>query len=137
MTMEDRGPTNPDPGVMATRPATAPDATPRAVGLPRCAHSTAIHESAAAAVATWVTTKAEVASPPEARALPPLNPNQPNQSSAAPRMVMVRSCGAMRSVPYPFLLPTTSTAARAETPELIWTTSPPAKSRAPMFLIQP
>ena len=84
------GPTKPDPGVIATSPATAPDAAPRTVGLPRYAHSAIIHERAAAAVEIWVTTKAEVAREPDATALPPLKPNQPNQSRAAPKTVMVR-----------------------------------------------
>src|SRR5712675_1210207 len=33
------GPTKPDAGVMATNPATAPDAMPNTLGLPRLIHS--------------------------------------------------------------------------------------------------
>ena len=59
----DIGPTKPDPGVIATRPATAPLAAPKTVGLPLKIQSIAIHESAAVAVAIWVTTNADVARP--------------------------------------------------------------------------
>ena len=68
----------------ATRPATRPDARPSAVGLPRCTHSASIQLRAAAAAATCVAVKAEPANRPAARALPPLKPNQPNQSRPAP-----------------------------------------------------
>ena len=44
-----------------------------------------------------VTTKADVARDPEATALPPLKPNQPNQSRAAPRSVMVKLWGGIGS----------------------------------------
>src|SRR4030067_3668432 len=99
MMMADTGPTKPDAGVMATSPATAPDAAPRTVGLPRYAHWAIIHERAAAAVEICVTTKALVAREPDATALPPLKPNQPNQRSAAPRRVMVRLWGVLGSSP--------------------------------------
>src|SRR4030042_1259379 len=99
MRIADTGPTKPDAGVMATSPATAPEATPRTVGLPRYTHSAIIHERAAAAVEIWVTTKALVAREPDATALPPWTPNQPNQSSAAPRSVKVRLWGGMGSSP--------------------------------------
>src|SRR5206468_7230529 len=78
------GPTKPEAGVMATSPATAPLAAPSTVGLPRPSHSAPIHDSAAADVAVLVATKALVASPLAASALPALNPNQPNHRSAAP-----------------------------------------------------
>ena len=44
------GPTKPEAGVMATNPATAPDAAPKTVELPLCIHSAIIHERAAEAV---------------------------------------------------------------------------------------
>src|SRR4030043_1774962 len=99
MMMADTGPTKPEAGVMATSPATAPEATPRTVGLPRYTHSAIIHERAAAAVEIWVTTKALVAREPDATALPPLKPNHPNQRSAAPSRVMVRLWGGIDSSP--------------------------------------
>ncbi len=48
------GLTKPHAGVMATRPATMPEAMPSMDGLPRSAHSTNIHTRAAIAVATSV-----------------------------------------------------------------------------------
>src|SRR3989337_1379039 len=99
MMIEGRGATKPEAGVIATSPATAPEAAPRTVGLPLYAHSAIIHERAAAAVEICVTTKADVAREPEATALPPLKPNQPNQSRAAPRRVMVKLWGGMGSAP--------------------------------------
>src|SRR4030067_1945004 len=84
------GPTNPEPGVMATRPATAPLAAPRGVGLPRCSHSSIIQDRAAAAEGKWVTTKALAARPLLAKALPALKPNQPNHRRPAPVTVMGR-----------------------------------------------
>ena len=77
--------TNPQAGVMATRPATAPEARPTAVGFLNLIHSTSIHDRAAAAVAMWVLMNAAVATPSAASSLPALKPNQPNQSRAAPR----------------------------------------------------
>src|SRR5437899_4440656 len=88
--MAEIGPTNPEAGVIATSPATAPLAAPRTVGFPRYSHSTTIHASAAAAVAVLVTTNALVARGPAPRALPALNPNQPNQSIEAPNTVIGR-----------------------------------------------
>src|SRR5512140_3193163 len=105
MTRADRGPTNPEAGVIATRPATAPEAAPRTVGLPRFSHSVSIQEIVAAAVATWVTTKALVARAPELSALPALKPNQPTHSMAAPVTVNGRLCGGMGSEPKPRRFP--------------------------------
>src|SRR5512134_3685221 len=122
---------------MATSPATHPDAAPRTVGFPRWSHSTRTQERVAEAAATWVATKAEVDSSPAPSALPALKPNQPNQRMAAPRTVIGRLWGDMLSVPNPFRFPTTRAAARALTPEVMWTTVPPAKSRAPRFRIHP
>src|SRR2546430_15060022 len=97
--IEEMGPTKPDAGVIATRPATAPLAAPNTVGFPRYIHSAAIQANAAAAVAVLVTTKALVANAPALTALPALNPNHPNHSKLAPKTVMGRLCGAMVSFP--------------------------------------
>src|SRR5215470_8114188 len=91
------GATNPDAGVMATSPATAPLAAPSTVGFPRPSHSANIHDSAAAAVAVLVATNALDASALAASALPALKPNQPNQSSAAPARTKGRLCGGIGS----------------------------------------
>src|ERR1700747_1159121 len=84
MTNDAIGVTNPEAGVTATRPATAPDAAPRIVGLPARAHSANSQPSAAAAAAVFVLTNAVAASSLEEVALPALNPNHPTQSSDAP-----------------------------------------------------
>src|SRR4051812_45136271 len=84
MTIDEIGPTNPDAGVIATKPATAPLAAPNTVGLPRTAHSVSIQANAAAAAAVFVTTNALTARPFDAMALPALNPNHPNHRSEAP-----------------------------------------------------
>src|SRR5712692_3346566 len=131
MAMDESGPTNPDAGVIATSPATAPLAAPRTVGFPRYSHSATIHANAAEAVAVLVTTNALVASAPAATALPALKPNHPNHSIEAPKTVIGRLCGAMFSLPYPRRRPSTKAHANPETPELMWTTVPPAKSNAP------
>src|SRR5262249_20314275 len=89
------GETKPEAGVMATSPATSPDAKPRAVGLPLSPHSASIQLRAAAAAAICVTVKAEAASPLAARALPPLKPNQPNQSRPAPVNVRTMLLGCI------------------------------------------
>src|SRR5438093_9968615 len=102
------GATKPEAGVIATSPATAPLAAPSTVGLPLPSHSANIHESDAAAVAVLVATKALVASALAVSALPALNPNQPNQSSAAPTSTKGMLCGGIGSEPYPSRFPSTT-----------------------------
>src|SRR5256885_614478 len=97
MTNADIGPTYPDAGVIATSPATAPDAAPSVVGLPATNHSAVIHVNVAAAAPRCVATNAETASPFAASALPALNPNHPTHSSPAPVMVSGRLCGGIGS----------------------------------------
>src|SRR5258705_6242361 len=92
-------PMKPHAGVIATRPATAPDAAPSIDGLPLKIHSPNIHESTAAAVATSVLVNASAAMSPASSADPALNPNQPTHSSEAPIIVNVRLCGAIESLP--------------------------------------
>src|SRR5262249_24273747 len=137
MTRAPMGVTNPAAGVTATRPATAPDAAPSTVGLPRELHSVSIQPRAAAAAAVFVVEKACTASPLAASALPALKPNQPNQSQLAPITVTGRVGGGVGCWPEPLRLPMTSTAAKAETPDEMCTTVPPAKSRAPSLWSQP
>src|SRR5664279_3796679 len=87
------GLTKPQAGVIATRPATAPVTVPRIVGVPFCHHSISAQVNPAAAVAVLVAMKALAAMPLAARALPALNPNQPNHNSAPPRTVKGKLCG--------------------------------------------
>src|SRR5215831_12848314 len=137
MTKADNGLTKPAPGVIATSPATAPLAAPSMVGLPEWFHSANNHVSAAVAAAVLVVTNAFAARPLAFRALPALNPNHPTQSRAAPITAKGRLCGTINSVGKPRRLPITIAHTRAEIPELICTTVPPAKSRAPIAPIQP
>src|SRR6516165_2901894 len=125
-------PTKPDAGVIATSPATAPEAMPSTDGLPLTPHSVNAHDSAATAVASWVTTIAMPARPSAATAEPALKPNQPTHSSDAPTRVSVRLCGAIASLPYPMRLPSISAQTRPEMPALMCTTVPPAKSSTPL-----
>src|ERR1700675_4359304 len=95
ITIAAMGVTKPAAGVIPTSPATAPEAAPRTVGLPRELHSVNIQASAAAAVAVFVVRNAWAARPLAASALPALTPNQPNQSRLAPITVSGRLCGGM------------------------------------------
>src|SRR5580765_6121050 len=72
---------NAQAGVIATRPATAPDAAPTLVGRPSRIISTTSHANSAAPVANWVFMNAIPARLFAASADPALNPNQPNQSN--------------------------------------------------------
>src|SRR6476661_11245965 len=78
------GVTKPAAGVIATKPATAPEIAPRALGLPLRNHSAATHPMTAVAAAKCVATKALVARLPALSALPALKPNQPTHSKHAP-----------------------------------------------------
>ena len=80
---------------------------------------------------------ANAAKPFASSAEPALNPNQPNQSSEAPIIVIVRLCGGMLSRPKPTRLPSTIAPTRPATPALMCTTVPPAKSSAPQLQIKP
>src|ERR1700722_9485195 len=84
MTMEPPGSTKPEAGVIATRPATAPEIAPSTEGLPLAIHSANVQPSAAAAVAICVTDIAMPARPFAATAEPALKPNQPTHSNEAP-----------------------------------------------------
>ena len=84
------GPTKPQAGVMATRPATAPEAAPNIEALPLLRASPAIHDKVAAAVATSVLTNARAVKPLASKLEPALKPNQPTHNKAAPTMVKVR-----------------------------------------------
>ena len=77
------GPTKPAAGVIATKPATQPDAAPNIDGLPLVIHSPNVQPNTAAAVASKVVTNASAALPLASNADPALNPNQPNHKSEA------------------------------------------------------
>ncbi len=122
---------------MATKPATAPDAAPTAPGFLPIMTDIASHVTNPEAAAILVTTNAFTANSSAAKALPALNPNQPNQSKPAPNIIMGRLCSdASCLTPWAFLNPnlgpTIRAAAKAAMPEFICTTVPPAKSKAPI-----
>src|SRR5437899_100237 len=85
--------TNPEAGVIATSPATAPEMPPSTLGFPCPIHSAPSHPSVAAAAAKCVATKALVARPEAPSALPALNPNHPTHSRHAPMKLSTRLCG--------------------------------------------
>src|SRR5271165_165009 len=97
ITTAEVGDTKPDAGVIATRPATAPDAMPSTLGFPLLIHSANIHASAAAAVAICVASIAIPARPSAATAEPALKPNQPTHNSDAPITVSAKLCGGIAS----------------------------------------
>src|SRR5919201_4475450 len=131
MTIADIGDTKPDAGVIATSPATAPEAAPTVEGLPVCPQDTSAHVTAAMPVATWVATNALVAFVAAAAAEPALNPNQPNHSSAAPSTTSDTLCGSIGILPYPSLRPSMRAITSPDQPDVMWMTVPPAKSKAP------
>src|SRR5262245_64105547 len=98
-------PTLPAAGVIATSPATAPDAAPSIDGLPLNSHSPKDQDSTAQAVARNVLMNASAAELPASSADPALKPNQPTHSSDAPIMVSGRLCGDIASLPKPMRLP--------------------------------
>src|SRR5215831_16792977 len=118
------GPTNPEAGVIATRPATAPEQMPITVGLPLMIHSTIIQVNPAVAVAVWVTSMAMPACRPALTAEPALKPNQPTHSREAPIIVSTMLWAGPVSV----RLPNIKAAISPAVPELTCTTVPPAKS---------
>ena len=84
--------------MIATSPATAPEAAPSIDGLPCTTCSTSAQLTAAAAVATKVLMKATAVTPLASRLEPALKPNQPTHSSEAPIIVMVSECGGIGSL---------------------------------------
>src|ERR1700730_1187384 len=92
------GMTKPDAGVIATSPATAPEAMPSTLGFRLTAHSINIQARAAAAVAICVTAMAIPARPSAVTAERELKPNQPTHRSEAPITVNTRLCGAIGSL---------------------------------------
>src|ERR1700727_1031555 len=125
-------------GVMATNPATMPDAPPSVVAWPSRIRSVSSQKSMAVAVAIVVVMNVEPATPLELVAEPALNPYQPNHSRPAPSITNGTLCGRNSVVGQPLRLPRTIASTKPAVPELIWTAVPPAKSIACSLLaIQP
>ncbi len=74
ITIAQRGSTNPAAGVMATKPATIPEAAPRALAFPTLITSAMSQPMSPAAVAIWVLVNARTAISSAASALPALKP---------------------------------------------------------------
>src|SRR5262249_60560923 len=132
------GLTNAHAGVIATSPATAPEAARTVVGLPSRNCSTSSQPSTPAQVATVVVVKASPAMLSAAPSEPALNPYQPNHSSDAPSSTNGTLCGFIGSLRQPTRLPMTMASARPAAPAFVWTAVPPAKSSAcSLFKIHP
>ena len=95
MAIDGIAPTKPAHGVIATSPATAPDAAPSVVGWPLRSRSTISHASIAAAAATNVLMNAWAARPFAPSAEPALKPNHPNHRIPVPSMVSGSECGGI------------------------------------------
>src|SRR4030095_2092120 len=89
------GLTKPAAGVTATRPTTMAVAAPTAVGLPDRVASRIAHTISVPAGASIVVVNARPAIGLAARALPALNPNQPNQRRPEPRRTKGTLCGTI------------------------------------------
>src|SRR5206468_2470577 len=124
------GVTKPHAGVMTTRPATAPEQKPSTLGLPRVIHSANGQTKDATAVARVVVVNALAAITSAATALPALKPYQPTHSIPVPTIQSTMLCGGMGSLPKPRRLPRIMHNMRADQPEVMCTTVPPAKSIA-------
>src|SRR3989440_6504065 len=135
-TTEAAGEMKPQAGVIATRPATAPEDAPTIVGRPLI-HSTMTQPSRAAAVAHWVLTNATAVTLSAVSWDPALNPNQPNHSRPAPSATIGTLCGRKLSFGHPTRLPSTIASASAADPALMCTAVPPAKSSAWKELVAP
>src|SRR5438105_1767784 len=122
--------TKPQAGVMTTNPATAPEQNPSTLGLPRKIHSAIGQTKDATAVARVVVVKALAATTSAPTALPALKPYQPTQSMPVPTMQSTMLCGGIGVFPKPMRLPIIKQRIRADQPELMCTTVPPAKSMA-------
>src|SRR6185503_4871698 len=130
--------TNPQAGVITTRPATAPEQNPSTLGLPRTSHSIIGHTNEATAVARVVVMNAFAPTTSAATELPALNPYQPTHSMPVPIMQSTMLCGGIGSFGKPRRLPRMIQRTNADHPEVMCTTVPPAKSIAliPAFAFQ-
>src|ERR1700757_1565566 len=115
---------------MTTNPATTPEQNPSTLGLPRSTYSNIAQTNDATAGASVVVMNAFAAIPSAPSALPALNPYQPTQSIPEPTIQSTMLCGAMISFRKPSRGPSNAQRTRADHPEDMWTTVPPAKSIA-------
>ena len=129
MTSASTGPTNPDAGVIEARPAIVPVTMPTSEALPYLIRSQRAHVSEAAAAEICVTVNAIAAPPSAASCDPPLKPNHPTQSIAAPSITKPGLCGGVVVLR---LAPSITAMTNAASPAVSCTTTPPAKSFNPV-----
>src|SRR5882757_9310681 len=122
----------PQAGVTTTRPATAPEQKPRTEACLRVTNSRPAQTVEATAVASVVVMKALEETPSAATAEPALKPYQPTQSMPVPTMHSTMLCGGIGVLPKPRRGPRIKQRIRADQPEDMCTTVPPAKSMALM-----
>src|SRR4051812_14328985 len=132
---EAAGVMKPHAGVTTTRPPTAPEQNPSTLGFLRMMYSSAAHVNEATAVASVVVVNALAETPSAATAEPALKPYQPTQSMPVPIMHMTIECGGIGVLPKPKRGPMIKQRMRADQPEDMWTTVPPAKSIALMVAL--
>ena len=113
------------------RPAITPVTAPTREDLRNLIHSTVDQAIAPLTAAMCVTAMAIPAPPSAANWLPPLNPNQPTHSIAAPAAAMPGLCGGWIWAGKPRRRPTMLATTKADVPALTCTTTPPAKSIIP------
>ncbi len=115
---------------------TAPLTNPSESGFP-CIQLTRSQAIAPAANAVLVVTNALAARPLAPIALPALNPNQPNQRSAAPRIVRGMLWGSIAYLPKPNTFSDHQREGECSKPGTDMNNGPPAKSSAPNWAAQP
>src|SRR6266542_2992903 len=109
--------TNPQAGVITTRPATAPEQNPRMLGLPLTTHSVIAQANDPTAVAMVVVMKAFAATPSAATALPALKPYHPTHNIPVPTIQSTMLWGGIGSLPKPRRFPRIKQRINADHPE--------------------
>src|SRR5690348_6497571 len=97
--------TNPQAGVITTRPATAPEQKPSTLGLPRRAYSAIAQAKEPTAVAIVVVMNALAATTSAPTADPALKPYQPTHNIPVPTMHRTILWGGIGCLPKPRRLP--------------------------------
>src|ERR1019366_439526 len=115
---------------MTTRPATAPEQNPSTDARFLTMYSRAAQVKEPTAVASVVAMNAAAAFPSAPSAEPALNPYHPTQSIPVPTMQSTVLWGGIISLLKPILGPRMRQRMRADHPDDMWTTVPPAQSMA-------
>lgn len=91
--------TKPDAGVIPANPAMAPLIAATTLGFPVLIQDSPTQIRAETDDAMWVTITVFPATPPEARALPALNPNHQSHNKEEPKTAIGILCGTMMAGP--------------------------------------